>query len=43
MNTITVNNGERYGKLVIIKEAEPRLQYKKGKVRRSLFHWQEGI
>ena len=36
MKTVTVNKGERFGKLVVIKEVEPRLQYKKGKVRRFL-------
>ena len=36
MKTVTINNGERFGRLVVIKEVEPRLQYKKGKVRRFL-------
>ena len=36
MKTLTVNKGERFGRLVVIKEVEPRLQYKKGKVRRFL-------
>ena len=32
MKTVTVKNGERYGRLVVIKEVEPRLRYKKGKI-----------
>ena len=36
MNTVTVKNGEMFGRLVVIKEVEPRQQYKKGKVRRFL-------
>lgn len=35
MKTLTVNKGERFGRLVVIKEAEPR-QCKKGKIRRFL-------
>lgn len=35
MKTLTVNKGERFGRLVVIKEVEPR-QCKKGKVRRFL-------